>query len=84
VSAAGSHCSVEPCLETPATPQTLFARVVQGETARKTEQSADACTTYRRQLFCCFSLPLLRDNAGCDGESGHEISSGVCLLFSRT
>lgn len=52
--------------------------------ARTKCRRLDVCTTYRRQLFCCFSLPLLRDNAGCDGESGHEISSGVCLLFSRT
>jgi hypothetical protein len=52
--------------------------------ARTKCRRLDVCTTYRRQLFCCFSLPLLRENAGCDGESGREISSGVCLLISRT
>lgn len=77
-------CTHSPCLETPATPQTWFACVAQGQ--RRTES--------RRRWYdivvscvCDPSLatpPRLRDNAGCDGEGGREISSGMCLLIART
>jgi hypothetical protein len=47
VSAAGSHCTVEP--------QTLFAPVVQGEHC-KPEQSADDLMLVQRIVVSCFAV----------------------------
>lgn len=52
------------------------------------EQNAEAGTTSSSSAVCAVSsllrLPCPRENAGGNGESGREISGGVCLLISRT
>lgn len=81
--------ALEPCLETPATPQTLFARVSSREKKQckpEPEQSTDdgdACTTHRRQLLTlllpaiAIACAIMRDS---DGEGGCKISSWYVLV----